>query len=128
MSRWSGFLRKLIREIGGDRVRHRSDGRQDRRVHRNIGERKHGGTGYRASGPQQMVPIDHAHPREAVPCFLDCVSPSNVDLGEDLSEEQIDLRCGHFGLGELGDVVIVHHRFRDLTKIWGNEGRCETVE
>jgi hypothetical protein len=31
-------------------------------------------------------------------------------------------------LGELGDVVIVHHRFRDLTKIWGNESNCETVE
>jgi hypothetical protein len=66
-------------------------------------------------------------PREAVPCFLNCVGPPNRDLREDLSEKQIDLGRGHSGLGELGDVVIVQHRFRDLTKIWGNESGCETV-
>ena len=75
-----------------------------------------------------MVAIDHAHPREAVPCFLDYIGPSNVNLGEDLSEEQVDLCRGHSGLGELRVVVIVHHRFRDLTKIWGNESDCETVQ
>jgi hypothetical protein len=74
-----------------------------------------------------MVAIDHAHPREAVPCFLNCVGPPNRDLREDQGEKQIDLGCGHSGLGEVGDVVIVQHRFRDLTKIWGNEGGCETV-
>ena len=62
-------------------------------------------------------------PQEAVARFFDSVGPADIDLGKDLGGEQADLRRRHSGVDKLGDVVTVQHRFRDFTKIWGDERR-----